>query len=314
MQRVLPLALLASAFCACSRERPAAVRRPEPDAPAPQPVPVDTNPVVAVESGFRGEIHPLLRDDARLTATAHWSRIGTGDAFQRGYFPARFYVPFHHAGPAQPERTYASSDFSGLLPERIEGVGQMWSLDLERVAVFLEQFHPRPLLSLAAVGRRAGPNGAIGILRAVSQDHLEALVRIHAEFEMAEGAWFTPAHFAGRMLVDREHGTVEFFQLLVPTEQTLNATLTVGLPTEALIDIVHIDRMELVAGDPQRPEQIVWESALSETDARLALKTAFYRFMQIAWVPPEHALDRAQETGKPVMAVVLWGGLDDQSC
>ena len=49
-------------------------------------------------------------------------------------------------------------------------------------------------------------------------------------------------------------------------------------------------------------------------DAEERLKRLFYDFMEIDWRPPKEAIALAQQEGKPIFAVVLWGSLDDQSC
>jgi hypothetical protein len=40
----------------------------------------------------------------------------------------------------------------------------------------------------------------------------------------------------------------------------------------------------------------------------------FYRFQEIAWVKPEQAVEEARKQNRPILAIVLWGDLDDQSC
>ena len=41
---------------------------------------------------------------------------------------------------------------------------------------------------------------------------------------------------------------------------------------------------------------------------------AFYGFMEIDWLTPNEARELAEKQDKPIFAVVLWGGLDEQSC
>ncbi len=52
------------------------------------------------------------------------------------------------------------------------------------------------------------------------------LVRMHAEFQINEppdlAFWFTPAQFAGRLLITRNGAHVEDFQMFVPADKKLN--------------------------------------------------------------------------------------------
>ena len=142
----------------------------------------------------------------------------------------------------------------------------------------------------------------------------KSFFEFHAEIEPDQSVFFTPAHFSVSLLVNKQLGTVEHFQLGIPTDEGLNATLTVALPTEALVDIVHVDRMELIgANGGQRPE-IDWTDQIELSDAEMKLKKLFYGFMEIEWVPAEDAISLAEAQQRPIFAVVLWGGLDEQSC
>ena len=49
-------------------------------------------------------------------------------------------------------------------------------------------------------------------------------------------------------------------------------------------------------------------------EARAKLKGSFYRFLDIQWVKPELAVEQAREQNRPILAIVMWGDLDDQSC
>jgi hypothetical protein len=100
----------------------------------------------------------------------------------------------------------------------------------------------------------------------------------------------------------------------LPTDVRLNTTLTAVLPTEALIDIVYVDRMELIGGDSGVKDGQVWTGEISVGQARQKLKRAFYKFLEIEWVKPELAVAEAQKRNRPILAIVMWGDLDDQSC
>ena len=115
--------------------------------------------------------------------------------------------------------------------EELGSVGDMWAVDLDGMAVFLGQFHPSVSMHLDATGRRAGPDGGFAILRAMSPMYAEIIFRVHAEYDLAPGVYYTPAHFSGRLVVNRQEGTVEDFYLGIPTDTSLNVTLTYTLPT-----------------------------------------------------------------------------------
>ncbi len=289
----------------------------EPEPPY-QPTPVALNRGPEVGEGFRGQVHALLFGQTRLEVTARWSAVGDADKMLE---PA-LDTWFANLQPAQRRQVYTEKEFSGLLPQTLGDVGQVWALDDEKVLAFLKQFHPRPSLRQVAVGRRAGPDGAFAILWAVSPSHLDVVFRIHAEFSMASEptsvrAWFTPAAFTGSMLVNRRTGTVEHFRLALPTDKALNAHLTVsarGLGTNQPHAIVRVEHMDLTGGDGSRAEKISWTRALGRSEADRRLAKVFYRFLEIDWVPFDRVAARARREGRPIFAVVSWGALDDQSC
>jgi hypothetical protein len=190
-----------------------------------------------VADGYRGDKHPLLATDATLEVEAVWTPVGRGRAFESGYFPSEFYEPFQQLSVAQVRRDYSARHFSAFMPTEsgLTTVGETWALDLPRVSQFLTQFHPAVSLHINSTGRLAGPNGGFAILRAVSPTHAEVAFRMHAEIEPEPGVYFTPAHFSGTLLINKQTGMVERFQLGIPTDEALNATLTVALPSEALL-------------------------------------------------------------------------------
>ena len=56
--------------------------------------------------------------------------------------------------------------------------------------------------------------------------YLLIFYRAHAEFQLNEEPhypfWYTPAQFAGRLIISKNAEHVEFFELKVPTEKALN--------------------------------------------------------------------------------------------
>jgi len=293
-----------------------------------QSVPVAINRGAEVPNGFRGDIHPLLHGQKRLEVTAEWTPIGKGrDRLDRSVNPI-VYSWFTELRPVQARKTYAARDFSAFLPASVGDVGQLWMLDADKVAGFLKQFHPRPSMHLTAPGRRAGPDGDVAVLRAASASYLDIMFRIHAEFYLTPedwpaevppiGAWYTPAFFSGRLVVNKAAGAVEYFRLELPTDKALNVHLTVDASrmgyTVQAHDIVRVDRMELKGGDSKRAEQLAWVKELTPDEAQARLAKVFYKFHEIDWVPVEQALARARSLGRPIFAIVSWGSFADQSC
>jgi hypothetical protein len=287
----------------------------------PEPVAVNRSDT---PDGFRGEVHSLLTGQTRLPVTAYWTPVSHGrDELYKSLHPT-VYAWFAELKPVQPQATYTERDFSAFLPASVAEVGQTWSIDAEKMLVFLKQFHPRASVHLVAAGRRAGPDGAFGVLRAVSDDYLDIAFRVHGEYYLTPDdkplvkTWYTPAYFSGHLLVNRKKGTVEFFRFGIPTDKALNVHLTASHETATTYqdarDVVRVDRMELVGGDAAAAEKVAWSKSLpqKETDEKLA--KVFYKFLEIAWVPFEKAAEKAKTESKPIFAVVSWGSFEDQSC
>lgn len=285
-----------------------------------EPVALNRGPEIA--DGFRGGVHPLLHGQTKLELTAHWVPFGNGR------FNSEMLVPdvcniFLELKPAAKQRTYTERDFSAFLPEKLAAAGQVWSLDPNKVANMLRQFHDSPSMHLTAIGRRVGPDGAFAVLRAVSPSYLDIAFRIHAEFDVSPkqsahlGQFcYTPSYFSGQMIVNRETGTVEYFRLGLPTDKTLNAHFTHN--STKLGDgheIVRVDRMELLGGNSElAAKDIAWEESISYDAAHQQLQRVFYKFMEINWLPFDQIMAAARHENKPILAMVLWGALDDQSC
>lgn len=284
------------------------------DGEPPESQAVELNHRLQPAAGFRGDVHSLVQEQTQLGIAATWSPIHAGRALRHGFFPQEYYEPFMGLRPAVIQRTYDARDFSAFLPANVESVGQTWSIDPQRVVKFLRQFHTSGSTNLVAPGRRAGPNGAIAILRAISPTHLDIVFRIHAEFALEPGVYLTPSCFLGGMTLNRQTQSVERFEMSIPHDKALNAILTVRLETEALIDIVNIERMELAGGDPEIMDRLTWDESLELSAAHDRLKHVFFPFLDIEWISPDQALAMAQKLQKPIMAVVVWGCLDEQNC
>jgi hypothetical protein len=288
--------------------------------------PIRLNRGPEIHDGFRGDIHPLLHGQTRLDVKAEWTQIGEGLTYHR-MAPKAVYAWFTGLHPARTQQTYTEHDFSAFLPTSVSEVGQIWALDAAKIVKFLRQFHPHASMHLVAPGRRAGPEGAFGILRAVSSTHLDIAFRIHAEVYVTPDdwnpgrpmpAWYTPAYFFGQILVNKETGQVDFFQLGLPNDKALNVFLSVIIAEKGdgilAPDVVPVDRMELTGGNGKLASTIPWTTELTPAEVRSRLAKVFYKFMEIEWVPFDQVLTRARNRNRPIYAVVSWGSTDDQSC
>src|SRR5205823_1433 len=109
----------------------------------PVSVPVNRGP--EVQDGFRGDIHPLLHGHTRLRATADplagdLERLLFGPPLR---VPEEVFAVFENQKPVAERRTLTERELSAFLPEKVGAVGQAWSLDPDKVAAVLSQFHPR---------------------------------------------------------------------------------------------------------------------------------------------------------------------------
>ena len=140
--------------------------------------------------------------------------------------------------------------------------------------------------------------------------YADIVFRIHALFILdGPDARFTPAQFAGRLVISRSEGSVIAFALSLPSRNS-----NVDINTFGSADIVFVPRMELIALSEVSEHEIVWETAITEEEAFRKLKSAFYRFAEIEWIPIEDTVKLAKTTNRPIHALVLFGVLDDESC
>jgi hypothetical protein len=107
----------------------------------------------------------------------------------------------------------------------------------------------------------------------------------------------------------------------VPTDKSVNVDITLAFklpkrPKKQVSNIVfeRVDPMQLSGGDAELAARVDWQDEIELEDAHHRLKRAFYKFMDIDWVPPEKMIAIAREARKPIVVVVLTSPLDDQSC
>ncbi len=234
---------------------------------------------------------------------------------------------FNNLSPAHPSQKYEMDAFSVFFPKENFTVGHLWKLDVKKIIPFLRQFHPG---ATAEMHNNPGTEfvleffgltlfrsstfeseGAYACLRAVSPTYAEIVFRIHAEFllDREAGAYFTPAQFTGRLILNRKSGTIREFWLYLPLRNT-----NVDINAYGLADMVFVPRMELVGRNTQDQRDIVWKTAITEKKAKGLLETAFYKFSEIERYPIEDVLAQAQAKKRPIHVVLTWGAFDAESC
>jgi hypothetical protein len=306
---------------------PNPVRLDFPDDPEGQtcawlPVSVPNNRGPEIVDGFSGEVHPLLHRPAQTEVSASW--LGSTSDILGPQAPLELRQLYINVKPAVPTYSYSERDFSAFLPpENVSTVGKAWAVDIDAATVFLKQFHPSVSTHYGSVGRRPGPDGTYALLRGLSPSHVDVVFRVHAQFDLlppssdipALNAWYTPAYFLGRLVVNRQAGTVEYFRLAVPTENPTNLHVTWWSKFGGHAHTTHrVDRMELVGGSDEGLDGIRWTDEIDLVKANDMLATIYYKHKNIHFVPFEQTLATAKAQKKPILAVVQLGALDDQSC
>jgi len=238
------------------------------------------------------------RPPAPITLFAEWQPVvsSTYDFMNRHVEVAEIMS----AGARTPEATYAPEVFLPLLPSERKAVGDVWTIDVSDVLPFLRQLHPSATPKLRHVG--SAVEGGRATLLSRTREELEVLLRVHCEFELvAREMYLLPAQFEGRLLWDRVVREPKAFHLALPPRDT-NFDVSYGRS----VDIGFIPRMQ-VASANARPARD------DANGARARLREAFYG-PQVEWRPLGDALARAQESGKRLHVMQLFGTLDDESC
>ncbi len=210
--------------------------------------------------------------------------------------------------PAEAERTVAVADFENFLPPAGTQVGDLWALPDEKSFAFLQQLHPKVRHRLNIDGA-----GAHAVLQASSSERVRVLFRLHPQFEIAEKVYLSPAQFAGDMVYNTRTRTVESWELKVPQDHALNVSIEVH-KDHWPVALGKVDNMGLKIKGQGGPAPAEWDSEVPRSQALASLKQKFYAFEAIPWPPLEQALESAKSQHKPVLAIVIAGSLDDQSC
>ena len=264
-----------------------------------------------------------LNKKATLQVRAYWEPIADTALGLPNYSPENAAL-FNNLSPAHPSQAYKAETFEAFFPKEDVTVGDLWELDVNKVVPFLRQFHPGATAEMHvnpgswsdAHGRRVvisgmESDGGFACLRALSSGYTEIVFRIHAEFllDKEASAYFTPAQFTGRLILNRNSGTIREFRLYLPSRNT-----NVDINAFHAADMVFVPRMELIGQNIDDQSDIVWETAITEEETKAMLAAAFYKSAEIERFPIEEVIGQAQAKNRPIHVLMTWGVFDDESC
>ncbi len=237
------------------------------------------------------------------------------------------------ACPAEESSRYGYGDIEPLCPPAGLAVGEVYTVEEEALLPFLRQLHPGATMDLhhhtfpahffadipperrdpryqeTKPGMIRNVDGPFGI-RAVLLDGdgpLDILLRAHPEFQFAEGTFFTPSQFEGRLVVDTGKREVLHFSLRVPDRKT-----NVDMNTTTGADIGHVPNLSLSGGPGPAPKG---DASATLVRARRSLEIAFYgSWADLEWLPLPEAIAESRRLERPLHLVVLFGTLADESC
>ena len=265
----------------------------------------------------------ILDKKATLQVRAYWEPIADSALDLPSYSPENAAL-FNNLSPAHPTQEYEADAFTAFFPNGDVAVGDLWELDVNKVIPLLRQFHPGATAEMHinpgawrdADGRRVvvsgmESDGGFASLRALSSGYVEIVFRIHAEFLLDKdaSAYFTPAQFTGRLILNRNSGTIREFWFYLPSRNT-----NVDINAFNAADMVFVPRMELIGQNPDDQNEIVWETVITEEETKTMLAAAFYKSAEIQRYPIEEVVAQAQAQNRPIHVLTTWGVFDDESC
>ena len=208
-------------------------------------------------------ISNTLDERATLQVEAYWEPIADTALGLPNYSPENAAL-FNNLSPGHPTQEYEADAFTAFFPNEDVAVGDLWELDVKKVIPFLQQFHSGATAEMHinpgawrdADGRRVvvsgmESDGGFASLRALSSNYVEIVFRIHAEFLLDKdaSAYFTPAQFTGRLVLNRNSGMIREFRLYLPPRNT-----NVDINAFNAADMVFVPRMELIGQNPDESE------------------------------------------------------------
>ncbi len=213
-----------------------------------------------------------------------------------------------------PEKEYNTTVFQAFLPDEPVAIGDCWQIEETGVLELLKQLNPNPNLDMHInIGDSAG---LWACLRAYNDQHAHIVFRIHAEFQLDDG-WFTPSHFAGDLIIDRNKQDVVSFRQRVPEGKwfDVNWKKDKDDPNHYYSTASGVcPNIELYGGLGDFQKETEFTLSITQKEVEKKLIKQFYKSEQIDWVPFEDAVELAQAHQKPIHVLSIDGPLDDEAC
>lgn len=264
-----------------------------------------------------------LDKNATLQVRAYWEPIADS-TLGLPNSSGKNAVLFNKLSPAHPSQEYEVEAFEAFFPKGDVTVGDLWELDVSKIVPILQQFHPGATAEMhinpgawvevnnqRVVISGMESDGGFACLRALSSGYTEIVFRIHADFLLDKDipSYFTPAQFTGRLVLNRNTGSIREFWLYLPSRNT-----NVEILVSNAADMVFVPRMELIGQNANDQSDIMWETAITEEEAKAILAAAFYKSAEINRLPIEEVIAQAQAKNRPIHVLLTWGVFDDESC
>ncbi|KAK7481176.1 hypothetical protein BaRGS_00027609 [Batillaria attramentaria] len=200
----------------------------------------------------------------------------------------------------------------------------------------LGMMHSRPFVEM-----RFPPRGTVACVRAYNSKYLHIVFRMHAEYQLNEPptnpVWFTPAQFAGDLVISRDGSHIAYFHMEVPNTRRLNVDMEWLLegseenPDDMRAGIGYMPKMEwtitdashLPAEEPtaaenknpeeqdlrgktpedlKKPDEFLWDSLIDRESALRLIETEFYPFKMVTYHNLTKAHQLSREQNKPIHA------------
>ncbi|KAK7481156.1 hypothetical protein BaRGS_00027589 [Batillaria attramentaria] len=200
----------------------------------------------------------------------------------------------------------------------------------------LGMMHSRPFVEM-----RFPPRGTVACVRAYNSKYLHIVFRMHAEYQLNEPPtnpfWFTPAQFAGDLVISRDGSHIAYFHMEVPNTRRLNVDMEwlSGGSSEndqgMEVDIGYMPKMEwTITGashlpaegqsasenknpeeqdlqekapeDLKKPDEFLWDSLIDQESALRLIETEFYPFKVVTYHNLTKAHQLSREQNKPIHA------------
>lgn len=215
---------------------------------------------------------------------------------------------------AEPEKEQPLSVFQAFLPSEAVSVGECWQPKSEGITALLQQFHPTTELLDTHTPTGYAP-GLWACLRAYNDSYADIAFRIHATFNFEDGR-LTPSQFKGNLIIDRSDERVSYFKMYVP-EGPVNLDIVWYEDEDkqsGITDAGLCTQMELWSGIEDPTNNIKYTESITQEESEQELILRFYESEQINWVPPERAIELAEEQVKLIHVISIDGPLHDESC